>query len=223
MNNKTLSILHIGNSHFINREDLIYKSRFSICKMFTIRSFQEYTQKLKQVRPDVILMEYEGDSLKTSKVLADLAEQRLKIPVILFIQPEFEDVALSLLNNGLSDYLFYDNLKRLPNAIGQLVDKYRLQRQNDQRYQYLYDQNLAGLYTSSVKGILLECNVAFANMLGFNHPEELIGQQLADFYQIASDRDIFIENLRKHRKVYNYENILVRQMVKLYICWKTSI
>ena len=211
MNNKTLSILHIGQSGFINRNELINKLKFSYCNIAVAQSEQEYKEKLKISRPDLILVEHQQAPLDPQSILDYLKHQHAKIPVILLLQAEFEEEALRLLDRGLSDYLLYSNLKRLPNAIRQLADKYRLERQNDQRYQYLFDQNLAGLYTSSAKGIILECNLAFANMLGFEHPRELIGQHVLDLTLKTSDRQAFLESLRKHRKVYNYRNEVVRK------------
>ncbi len=211
MNNKTLSILHIGQSHLINRNELINKLKFSYCKIAVVQRGEEYKEKLKSIRPDLILLEHHQATPEAGFILQYLQEQHLKIPVILLLDDAFEDEALKLFDQGLSDYLLYSNLKRLPNAIRQLADKYRLQRQNDQRYQYLYDQNLAGLYTSTAKGVILECNQAFAHMLGFQNPRELIGRHVLDLTLKTSDRQMFLESLRKHRKVFNYRNEVVRK------------
>lgn len=211
MNNKSLSILKVGTSLALSPDELLARPRFNFCELTLVSNKEEYAVKLKEIRPDVILAENDCAELDVTYILANLEAQGLKIPIILLIKPKDESYALDLIEKGLSDYLLIDNLKRLPNAIRQLTDKYRLQRQNDQRYQYLYEQNLAGLYTSSVKGVLLECNVAFATMLGFESPAELIGQDVKDICLQAGDRDVFINELRKHRKLHNYENVLIRK------------
>jgi signal transduction histidine kinase len=191
MNNNTLSVLKVGTRLNIRSEELIIKPRFNVCELRHASNKKEYGTALKLSRPDVILVEH-FEGLDVNFILSDLEAQKLKIPVILFIKPDEETTALELIEKGLSDYLFLDKLKRLPNAIRQLVDKYSLYRQNEQRYQYLYDQNLAGLYVTSVKGILLECNV-----------ENLCLE--------LGDRSVFIEALRKHGKLYNYENAVIRK------------
>lgn len=211
MNNKTLSILHIGYSQYLNPNELTNKLKFNYCKIALVKSVDEYQEKLRTLRPELILVERQQPPLDPRSILNYLNKQGLKIPVILLLEPEFEEEALRLFDEGLSDYLLYSNLKRLPNAIRQLADKYRLQRQNERRYQYLYDQNLAGLYTSSAEGILLECNTAFANMLGFEDPRELMGQHVSDLSLKSSDRYEFLENLRKHRNVYHYRNEVLRK------------
>jgi PAS domain S-box-containing protein len=211
MNNNTLSVLKVGTRLNISSEELIVKPRFSVCKLRQVSTKNEYVAALKLSRPDVILVEHDCEGLDVNFILSNLETQNLKIPVILFINQIEETTALELIEKGLSDYLFLDKLKRLPNAIRQLVDKYHLYRQNEQRYQYLYDQNLAGLYVTSVKGILLECNVAFASMLGFASPKELIGQPVENLCLESGDRSVFIEALRKHGKLYNYENAVIRK------------
>jgi PAS domain S-box-containing protein len=211
MNNKTLSILHVGNAAIISKEMVMNDARFTSCTITNVNTFEAYVLNLKRRRPDIILAEYNCKSPDAATIVTNLLAQGLKIPVILLINAVDEDQALYLLNDGLSDYLLLGNLKRLPNSIKLLVDKYRIQRQNDQRYQYLYDQDLAGLYTSSVKGTLLDCNVAFATMLGYDNPEELIGQQVVDLFLVAAHRNKLIENLHKSKQLRNYESILVRK------------
>jgi PAS domain S-box-containing protein len=211
MNNKTLSILYVGNTAVISKEMVMNNARFTSCTITNVNTFQEFAGILRVRRPDIILVAHKCESLDAATILANLDEQGLKIPVILLINAADEDQALDFLNIGLSDYLLLEHLKRLPNAIKLLVDKYRIQRQNDQRYQYLYDQDLAGLYTSSVKGTLLDCNVAFATMLGYDKPEELIGQQVTGLFLVAADRDKLIENLQSNKQLRNYESMLVRK------------
>jgi PAS domain S-box-containing protein len=211
MNNKTLSILYVGNTAVISKEMVMNNARFTSCTITNVNTFQEFAGILRVRRPDIILVAHKCESLDAATILANLDEQGLKIPVILLINAADEDQALDLLNIGLSDYLLLEHLKRLPNAIKLLVDKYRIQRQNDQRYQYLYDQDLAGLYTSSVKGTLLDCNVAFATMLGYDKPEELVGQQVTGLFLVAADRDKLIENLQSNKQLRNYESMLVRK------------
>jgi len=211
MNNNELSILKVGTSLTISPDELLSSPRFSSCQLSTVSTKETFRLKIKETRPDVILSEFDYSTCDVDFILSDLSAQGLKIPVILLIRPDAEHIALSMFDRGLSDYLLADNLKRLPNAIRQLTDKYRLQRQNDQRYQYLYDQNLAGLYTSSVKGIMLDCNIAFAMMLGYASPDELIGHDVKDFCLQTRDRVKFIEELRIHRKLHNYENVILRK------------
>jgi PAS domain S-box-containing protein len=211
MNNNTISILKVGTSLKISSDELILKPRIKYCRLTHVSSQEDYATQLKASRPDVILAEHNCEGLDVAFVLANLRAQKLNIPVILLINSDEEQLALDLIEEGLSDYLFADQLKRLPNAVRQLVDKYRLHRQNEQRYQYLYDQNLAGLYVTTVKGILLECNTAFARMLGFSSPQELIGQPVENLCLESGDRTVFIEALRKHGKLYNYENAVIRK------------
>jgi PAS domain S-box-containing protein len=48
-------------------------------------------------------------------------------------------------------------------------------------------------------------------MLGYDKPEELVGQQVTGLFLVAADRDKLIENLQSNKQLRNYESMLVRK------------
>lgn len=79
------------------------------------------------------------------------------------------------------------------------------------RYRILFEQNLAGIYQTTTKGKILNCNEAFAKMLGYNSNKELLQTDATALYFSGNDRDQFISTLRKQTKLYNYEAVLKRK------------
>jgi PAS domain S-box-containing protein len=78
-------------------------------------------------------------------------------------------------------------------------------RASEARYRDLFEQNLAGVYRSTVGGRVLECNAALARIFGFESPEALRAAPATDLYLEASDRQRHVERLRAHGAVHSGE------------------
>jgi PAS domain S-box-containing protein len=211
MNSHPLRILYAGTPEGIHKADQIIKHTYPGAGTLYIEDHSTVVDALDTFCPEIILAAIGDSDLPTAELFAYLLKENLRIPVLLIVPDVMEDLAVALLDRGASDYILLENLKRLPYAINNLVNKYHLELQDAQNYGYLFEQGLAGLYTSSVDGELLKCNQAFANMLGYDHPDELIGLDVVDLYLIAADREAFLVELRKKKKLNNYELILVRK------------
>jgi PAS domain S-box-containing protein len=84
-------------------------------------------------------------------------------------------------------------------------------RESEQRYRLLFERSLAGVYRTSPDGQVLDCNAAFARILGYDSREEAIGCQAQDFYFDDAEREAFIEQLREQGEVTNAEFRLRRK------------
>ncbi len=79
---------------------------------------------------------------------------------------------------------------------------------SEQRYRLLFEKNLAGVATCSLNGELLDCNDAWARMLGYDRTEEVRGRLVTEFYYNAADRAPLLERLTQ-------ENVLLNQEMQL--------
>jgi len=66
-------------------------------------------------------------------------------------------------------------------------------RTSEQRYRTLFEKNLAGVAISNADGIVLECNDAWARMLGYDSVDEIRGRQTAEFYVDINGRGPLLE------------------------------
>jgi diguanylate cyclase (GGDEF)-like protein/PAS domain S-box-containing protein len=57
------------------------------------------------------------------------------------------------------------------------------------RFRRLFERNLAAVFTWRPDGVIVECNLAFARMLGFASREELIGRSYWDFLADPAHRE----------------------------------
>jgi diguanylate cyclase (GGDEF)-like protein/PAS domain S-box-containing protein len=64
----------------------------------------------------------------------------------------------------------------------------------EERYRLLFDRSQAGIFRTNREGLLLECNPAFARMLGYRSPEDARGRNAADLH---SDREAMAAILRR--------------------------
>lgn len=83
--------------------------------------------------------------------------------------------------------------------------------ESSKRYRLLFDRNLAGVFRASINGILLECNEAFAHILGYSSAEEIIGTPVIKFYKEEADRRTLITMLSQQGFLKNYELCLKKK------------
>jgi diguanylate cyclase (GGDEF)-like protein/PAS domain S-box-containing protein len=60
-------------------------------------------------------------------------------------------------------------------------------RESELRYRLLFEQNAAGVYVSELAGVIEDCNLTYAAMLGFQRAE-LIGSNAGDLFVRPADR-----------------------------------
>lgn len=91
----------------------------------------EYKTALEDYVPDVILADHSIYQFNSSEALQLFQQTGLKIPFILVTGTVSEEFAVRILKQGADDYLLKSNLARLPNAILNSLDKYRLARERE--------------------------------------------------------------------------------------------
>jgi diguanylate cyclase (GGDEF)-like protein/PAS domain S-box-containing protein len=84
-------------------------------------------------------------------------------------------------------------------------------RISEARFRLLFEQNLAGVFRSLPDGRILECNDAFARMLGYESREDILQANSNSFYFERGDREQYLANLREHGSQSNYLTQLRRR------------
>ncbi len=81
----------------------------------------------------------------------------------------------------------------------------------ENRYQRLFERNLAGVCQTSLEGYLLDCNQAMASMLGYNSPAEVLGRRISGSLAAPAGREGFLMELKVDKKLSNRETRLERK------------
>lgn len=84
-------------------------------------------------------------------------------------------------------------------------------RAAEDRFRLLFEHNVAGLVRFSVDGRVLECNEAFARMLGFGYPAQVLEHNLEELFPTPGHRDAFMAELGELVRLRNHETELRRK------------
>ncbi|MHC4065733.1 MAG: PAS domain-containing sensor histidine kinase [Planctomycetota bacterium] len=82
---------------------------------------------------------------------------------------------------------------------------------SEQRYRLLFDDNLAGVYRTTLAGVILDCNESMAAMLGYGSREELMSHRAWELYFEPGDREGFLGRLEDGGALTNAELCLRRK------------
>jgi PAS domain S-box-containing protein len=81
-------------------------------------------------------------------------------------------------------------------------------RESEEKYRTLFEGNLAGVFQTNIEGKILNCNDAFAKMLGYLSHREMEQKNAGILYFSRNDRDSYISLLSKKGQLTNHELIL---------------
>ena len=88
---------------------------------------------------------------------------------------------------------------------------YSALKQSERRHRLLFERNLAGVYRNTVDGRMLECNDAFASILGYGSREELLHVPARELYFSAEEREQFVSAVREQGSIRGMEVCLRRK------------
>ena len=83
-------------------------------------------------------------------------------------------------------------------------------RESEERYRRFFEDDLTGDYIARADGTILDCNPAFARMLGFQNTEAALQYNLLSLYPSVEARETFFSLLQVRGRVEEYEKDLVR-------------
>ncbi len=86
----------------------------------------------------------------------------------------------------------------------------RALRRSEERYRALFERNRAGLYRSTPEGRILECNEAFARMLGFSSAQEAMAQPASAFSSLTDSWTGLLDLLRAQGSLKDFETRALR-------------
>jgi two-component system, sensor histidine kinase len=78
-------------------------------------------------------------------------------------------------------------------------------RESEQRYRTLFERNPAGMCLTLADGRIVDCNEAFARMLGFEHAGDVLAVNVGEFYAQPKERDQILERIKAGGTAVNAE------------------
>lgn len=81
----------------------------------------------------------------------------------------------------------------------------------EERYRHLFEQNMAGIVQTNLAGEIIDCNDAYARMLGYTTRLELLANSVLPAYRNPQDREHILFELRRSGRLDGFEVELVRR------------
>jgi two-component system cell cycle sensor histidine kinase/response regulator CckA len=157
----------------------------------------DYSRNLETQTYDVILSDYNIPGWSGMDALHLLRDKGKDTPFLLVTGALGEEVAVSCIQQGVSDYILKDRLARLPYAIDRAIGEQHLReernrsglalRHSEERYRELVDNAIYGIYRETVDGRFLQVNPALVRMLGYESSKELMDLSALAAYRNPED------------------------------------
>jgi two-component system NtrC family sensor kinase len=84
-------------------------------------------------------------------------------------------------------------------------------RESEARYRRLFEQNLAGVFRGTLDGHVLDCNDAYARILGYDSRQEILELQKLDYFYDVQEGMAAVDRLRTEGAHNNFEVRLKRR------------
>ena len=140
MNNK-YRILHLedvaSDAELVARE--LKENNISF-DYLVVDSEGEYIKALNQFSPDIILSDHSLPAFNSIEAFKILKAQKLNIPFIIISATLTEEVAVTMVREGVDDYILKDRLKRLPHALVNAIEKFRFEKERKQLINEVQDK-----------------------------------------------------------------------------------
>ncbi|SKB42554.1 PAS domain S-box-containing protein [Dyadobacter psychrophilus] len=147
----------------------------------------QYIAALAGFAPDIILSEYTLAAIHCSEAVASLRQSGLKIPFIIVSNAVSDEMAEELLMLGVDDYIIKDQPGRLPFAIQQSLEKYKLKKEqqdmleqltnSEKRFRTLVENSMEAVVVLNAQAQPTYVSPAVKNVLGYS-PQEVLNMDL---------------------------------------------
>ena len=78
-------------------------------------------------------------------------------------------------------------------------------KESELKYRELFENNLAGVFRTSLEGVIIDCNNAFAKLLGFDKKEDILSLSISQFCLSSGNRKRYNDLLFKQGELRNFE------------------
>ena len=100
-------------------------------------------------------------------------------------------------------------LKGVSGALGEAMELLQTRStallESEQRYRTMFARNPAGMSLTLEDGRIVDCNDAFAHILGFERPADVLARNIGDFYAQPKEREQLLERVKAEGTAVNVE------------------
>ena len=78
-------------------------------------------------------------------------------------------------------------------------------RRSEERYRLLFERSFVGIFRTRADGVVVDCNDAFARILGYRDAAEARGRSVVPHYATAADRAMIVDKISAGHEVVEAE------------------
>lgn len=183
-----------------------------------VQSEKGYLKALLEFAPDIILSDYDLPQFSGAEAFKLAKEHCPDIPFISVTGSIGEERAIDILTGGATDYVMKKRPSRLVPAVLRTLteaEEHKIRRKAEierreraeKKYRKIFENATEGIFQTTIEGQCLEVNPAFARILGFSSPRDLIDsvKQVDRHYVDPQQRERLIQLLMEHDKAEGFE------------------
>ena len=219
---RTLQILHLeDNANDAQLLRLRLEEANIACIISVVQTRDEFVNALDQSEFDLIVSDFSLPSFDGKSAL-HIARQKCPDTPFIFVSGTIgEEAAIESMVQGATDYVLKGRLSRLVPAAQRALAEAQSRkerkiaevelRESKEKYQSLFERNLAGTFVATPDGTLLECNPAFVRMFGFDSIEDAKATNVGSLYSDPEKRKSFLTVLEAEKKIEYIEVQMVKK------------
>jgi len=160
----------------------------SLARVDVAATRRQFTELLARHPYSIVLADYRLPDWTGMDAFRELRHLGFDIPFIIVTGNLGDQRAVECVREGANDYILKDQLARLPLAVTRALDDFRVRRErahalealraSEEQFRLLLDSAAEGIYGLDTEGRCTFCNPAAARLLGFEHPESLLGKTM---------------------------------------------
>ncbi len=185
-----------------------------------VANLNDFETKINNHLYDIIFVDAESLNGFCAEFASVFNKKKHEIPCLMLVEASNEETAIKYMNNGVDDYVIKNNRVRLTPLLDKLLNHYEIERKYRQLVNQVSKTNLKdddstkqdkidlpiSLYKPIVERVragifimqdyeLKYCNMCFAQMFGFSHPDLIIGMQFEQL-MAQDDWDQFLSHFK---------------------------
>ena len=107
--------------------------------------------------------------------------------------------------------------RRLRLDIAKRASVLRELQASEQRYRLLFEKDITGNFAADADGLILDCNVAFADLFNFSSPQDAHGANIYDIWEEMGAPEPLQGLIQGQGRLINHEVTLHREGIKKYL------
>jgi PAS domain S-box-containing protein len=179
-----------------------------------VETEEDFTKKLEEMNPDVILSDYVLPDFSGMRALEIRNEKSPLTPFIFVTGSINEEVAVNSIKAGASDYVTKEHLRRLNVAVKNVLEQRKTLEAKKKAEEELYrsltqfkkfvENDISGDYLEDKEKVLY-CNQKILDIFGFDNLEQLNAYGSRNLYDNPEDRKKLVKLIESQGKVENFE------------------